>query len=143
MSTVIDAIRARVQAAGVGGRCWLDELMVRSNEHGVVGAHVILQWRAPDALGNETGGAVGPLDVAVLADDPLWQQVVADINAAALDSVNRLTSDLSAVTTQRDTAIQLFNQASAELATANSQLSDAATIIAELRQQLADLQAPE
>lgn len=141
MSTVIDAVKARVQAAGVGGRCWLDELMVRANEHGVVGAHAILQWRAPDALGNETGGAVGPLDVPVLADDPLWQQVVADINTAALDSVNRLTSDLAAMTTQRDTAVQLFNQASTELTTANAQISEAATVIADLRQQLAALQA--
>lgn len=109
MTTVIDQIKTRVTA--VGGRCWLDELLVRADESDVKGAHVVLQWRAPDAVGGESGGSVGPLPVTVLADDPLWTQVCDSIDLSALQSVNDLAAQVEQLTQQLATAEQARDQA--------------------------------
>lgn len=96
--TIIEQIQERVSE--VGGLCWIDEFLIRADANGIRGAHVKLEWRAPDAVGGQSGGTVGPFPVSILAEDPLWQKVCESINLKNLETIEDLQAQIQNLESQ-------------------------------------------
>jgi len=108
--TILEAVQQRMQQ--VGGTCWIDELLIRGSADGINGAHIVVGWKAPGVMGAEQTGVTNAAPVTMETGNPLWEQIKAEINAAAVQQVVDLQAQVEQLTSERDAAIAALNNQS-------------------------------
>lgn len=87
--TVLDAVKLRM--VEVNGESWIDEILIRGSKNGIVGAHLVIGWEAPGAMGTKQTGLTNPQVLNIDTGDPLWEGVKEELGVAAIQQINSLT----------------------------------------------------
>lgn len=100
-------------AQAPGGELWLEELLIRGRPDGTIsGGHAIYAWRAADAFGGKTPPQMmAPFPLTIGVGEQALAEVLADMNAAAVDTLAEQALTIEALTAERDSLLaQLAEQ---------------------------------
>jgi hypothetical protein len=80
----------------------------------IVGGHVTVIVRMPEADGDIRSKAFGPYPIPTLADDPLTKSLLGEVRLAQQRTIDRQAAQLAAVTVERDALAGELTTARAE-----------------------------
>lgn len=108
-TNILDEVKNRVEP--LGGNAWIDELLLRGDASGIRGAHLVIGWSAPGVMGATQTGVTNPQPLTLETDDPLWEAVKTEINAASVQQLLDVQSQVE----QLQSLVEQLQQANSTL----------------------------